>query len=224
MKNILAIDTATKLMGVSLKTNDSVISQSINDGFAHSENLLPTIDTLLNKAGIKVVDLDLLICSRGPGSFTGLRIGMATLKGLSQGLDIPLVSVPTLDLYAFDNNNFNGTVLPIIDARKKCFYTAVYRNGLKETSDLDIDLNEILNITKNDNKILLTGIDADIVYEKLKDDSRFALNDNYHRDYSNSLIDIGLSYYEKNGPDSISQGPLYIRKSEAEIMLEKKGK
>lgn len=222
MKNILAVDTASKLMGVSLKVGDKTYSDFINDGFAHSENLLPMINKLLESGNINVKEIDLLICTRGPGSFTGLRIGMATLKGLSLGLGIPLISVPTLDLYAYGNENFKGDVLPILDARKRCFYTGIFNAGTKKTDDLDLPLEEILKKLKESDSIFLTGVDAELFYNKVLDDKRFILDKNYLKNYSENLIPLGLELYTNKGADDISQGPLYIRKSEAEIMLEKK--
>ncbi len=224
MKNILAIDTSSKLMGVSLKSGGNIFSDFINDGYAHSENLLPMIDKLLKLASIRQNDLELLICTRGPGSFTGLRIGMSTLKGISLGLNIPLISVPTLDLYSFSNLNFNGVTLPIIDARKRCYYTAVFEDGIKKSDDLDLPVDEIIEILKNKECIFVTGVDAKVFYEKIEDDRRFVLDENPERNYSEDLLTLGLDRFKTYGADSPNQGPLYIRKSEAEIMLNKKAK
>ncbi len=222
MKNILAIDTASKLLGVTLQVGNSIYQREINEGFTHSENLVPLIKTMVDSAEIKIKDLDLLVCSRGPGSFTGLRIGMATMKGMAVGLGIPLISIPTLDLYAYENRDFNGLVLPIIDARKKCFYTAKFVNGQKLTEDLDLTFEEILELIKEDDNILLTGIDAEVVKDKILTYDNIKIDEHSNRNYSKSLIALGIEEYGKNGADSESQGPIYKRKSEAEIMLEKK--
>ncbi|OQY41021.1 MAG: tRNA (adenosine(37)-N6)-threonylcarbamoyltransferase complex dimerization subunit type 1 TsaB [Spirochaetaceae bacterium 4572_7] len=222
MKNILAIDTATKLLGVTIQVGIKKYNNQINEGFTHSENLLPMISDLLLKAGISISDLDLLVCTRGPGSFTGLRIGMSTLKGISLGAGIPLVTVPTLDLYAYSKSKFIGVVLPIIDARKRSFYTAIFRNGIRESDNLDINSDEISLLMENEEKILLTGIDANILYEKLNDNSKFDIDSEYERSYSEELTTLGLEYYNKYGSDALGQGPVYIRKSEAELMLQKK--
>lgn len=224
MKNVLAVDTASKLMGMTLSSNEVLFKSEINEGFTHSENLLPMIKNLMDEAGIEPSDLDLLICSRGPGSFTGLRIGMATLKGMASALDIPLVSVPTLDVYADGITNYPGVVLPVLDARKKCFYTALYRNNIKESDDLDLNPDEVLKLVNNESSVILTGIDANILYDKVKSDSRFILDNKYERNYSSNMLEIGIAQYKKIGPDSKDQGPLYIRKSEAELNLIKKEK
>lgn len=221
MKNILAVDTASSVLGISLKVNEKITSKEINDGFKHSENLAPMIKELISNSGIDISELDLLVCSRGPGSFTGLRIGMATLKGISMALNIPLVSVSTMDLYAYGKDDFNGVVLPVIDARKRCFYTALYRNGNKETEELDINTDEIKNLLKDEQHILITGVDAPLLFSKVED-SRFTLDNKSQDNYSIELLDLGEIKYRENGPDHIDQGPTYIRKSEAEIHLENK--
>lgn len=219
MNNILTIDTATKILAVSLLSNDKIYNTTLDEGFTHSEKLLPIIDSVLIQANIKIKDIKLLVCTRGPGSFTGLRIGMATFKGISSALNIPLVSVPTLDLYAFNKKKFSGIVLPIIDARKKSYYTGIYRNGVKESIDLDLGKDQIIELTKNEKSILLTGPDASILYDLYKADTRFVLDDDISDNYATDLIKLGEIVFIKNGPDDRDQGPLYIRKSEAEINL-----
>lgn len=218
MKNILAVDTATKILTISLKSSNNFYEIIVDEGFRHSENLISKFKEILEKARLKVKDLDLLICTRGPGSFTGLRISMATLKGINTALGIPLVSIPTLDVFA-NKKQFTGIVLPIIDARKKSYYTAVYRNYYKETGDMDLTVDDLLDLIINESNILLTGPDSIMLYEKVKNDPRFVL-DNNEQKYGESLIDLGIKSFNNNGPDNQNQGPLYIRKSEAEILLD----
>lgn len=222
MKNILAIDTATKILAITLFSNNKYNSIILDEGFTHSERLLPSIDQLLNDSHIKIKDIDLLVCTRGPGSFTGLRIGMSTLKGISTALSIPLVSVPTLDIYAYSKKDFKGIVLPIIDARKKSYYTAIFKNGTKKTKDLDLSKDKILKLVENNTMILLTGPDAFILYDKCSEISNIILDKNQSNNYTVELIDLGLEQFKINGPDDRDQGPVYIRKSEAQIHLENK--
>lgn len=219
MNRVLAVDTATKRLNVSIKNGDIIASKTINEGFAHSENIIPTIDELLNEVSLKLQDIELLVCTRGPGSFTGLRIGMATLKGFSTALDIPLISIPTLDLYSRGIDQ--PVVLPIIDARKRSFFTAIYEDGNRVTDYLDIGPVEIQELIKSYSKVFITGDDAALLFDRLDDKTPFELDD-VQRDHSKSIIDFGIEYYNEYGADSISQGPMYIRKSEAELELEKR--
>lgn len=219
MKRVLAVDTATKRLNIAVKCDSKIYSKCINEGFAHSENIIPTIDYLLKEAGISLKDIELFICTRGPGSFTGLRIGMSTLKGFATALKTPLVSIPTLDVYS--KNIDKKTVLPIIDARKRSFFTALYIDGSRESDYLDINPSEIMELTKEYPDVFLTGDDAKVLYDRLENTNNFTLDD-IERDYSPVLINSGIEWFKKNGADSISQGPYYIRKSEAEIDLEKR--
>jgi len=99
----------------------------------HTSRLMPTIDRILKDASFAIKDLDGIAVSLGPGSFTGLRIGIATAKGLAQGLDIPVVGIPTLDGLAFQLFNCKDLVSPILDARKGEVYCALYKNGKRLT-------------------------------------------------------------------------------------------
>ncbi|MGL1894084.1 MAG: tRNA (adenosine(37)-N6)-threonylcarbamoyltransferase complex dimerization subunit type 1 TsaB [Spirochaetaceae bacterium] len=222
MKNILAVDTSTKVLSVTLKCNNSIINSIIDEGFTHSEKLIPIIDTLLNRAKIKMDDIDLLVCTKGPGSFTGLRIGMSTLKGISLGLNIPLVSVPTLDPYGYIFLDETSIVLPVIDARKKCYYTSLYKKGNKLTRDLDVNLADLLQLIKDETEIILTGPDSDLIYNNLNGDIRFILKRYSDEQYGKALIELGHKKFNTVGPDEQDQGPTYIRKSDAEILFNNK--
>ena len=100
IRNILACDTSTSTLHIALKCEEGFEERMIAGGFQHSEDLLQEITYMLERRKLKVADLDLLVCTRGPGSFTSLRIAMATLKGFSLAKNIPLVSVPTLEAVA----------------------------------------------------------------------------------------------------------------------------
>ena len=121
--NILSLDTSTPVLSLSLRTNNSYEERKIIGNFSHSENLLGEIKSMTKRAGIELKDLELLICTKGPGSFTGLRVGMAGLKGISLASSAPLVSVPTLSVIDESVKSlWKGPVLSVIDAKKKKFY------------------------------------------------------------------------------------------------------
>lgn len=132
---ILAIDTATTCSSVALTRGgvgegEVVASLSLNSGVTHSRRLLTAIDWLLSEAGIDLQGVDGLAVSLGPGSFTGLRIGMATVKGLATALDKPLLGVSTLDALAL-NCTGERLICAVLDARKKEVYTCFYRVDLQ---------------------------------------------------------------------------------------------
>ena len=156
--NILAFDTSTEIFSICLATDKSSFEFSCSQGYKHSETLVTEVDSLLKRGKISASELDLIICPRGPGSFTGLRIGISTAKGISLGSDTPMVTVPTLDMMAYGLDYFDGVVLPVIDARKKRFYTALFTRGEKISDNLDLTPENISTKLIDYRRILLTGI------------------------------------------------------------------
>lgn len=128
---ILAIETAAKVSSVALADGERIIAAlTIENGLEHSATLVPNIGKLLAIAGKSKRDLTAVAVSIGPGSFTGLRIGLATAKGIAYGLQIPLVSVPTLKALAARFYDLPGvTVFSLADAQKKNAYCGIYRDG-----------------------------------------------------------------------------------------------
>jgi len=125
---ILNIETSTKNCSVSLSENGKVIAiKEINDGnYSHAEKLHVFIKEVLEVANIKMNELNAIAISKGPGSFTGLRIGVSTAKGLCFALDIPLISVATLQSLALQVQVDEGLIIPMLDARRMEVYSAVF--------------------------------------------------------------------------------------------------
>ncbi|MDA8443196.1 MAG: tRNA (adenosine(37)-N6)-threonylcarbamoyltransferase complex dimerization subunit type 1 TsaB [Peptococcaceae bacterium] len=125
---LLSIDTASKVTGLALNDNTTLVAESfLHTGKNHSERLMPMVLQILANAGVDFSDLGAVAVTSGPGSFTGLRIGMATAKGIAQVKRIPILGINTLDALAQGGLGFNGVVVPILDARKDEVYTASYR-------------------------------------------------------------------------------------------------
>ncbi len=125
---ILAVDTATKSCSVAVIDGDTLLAESTSlTGQTHSRHLLNIIDTVLGQAGLKIAQLDGFAVSIGPGSFTGLRIGISSVKGLAFSLNKPVVGVSSLQTLAFQCRQNPYLICPIIDARKKEVYFCHYR-------------------------------------------------------------------------------------------------
>lgn len=125
---VLGIDSSTRVAGVALVDEKSVIAELfLNTQQDHSRRLLPLLDLLLARAELTLANLDGLVVTIGPGSFTGLRIGLATAKGLAHVTGKPLVGVPTLDALAGNAWAWPGLICPVISARRQEVYSAVYR-------------------------------------------------------------------------------------------------
>lgn len=127
---LLAIDTSTSVCGVALATGEGLLGEyNLDIRKDHSQRLMPMVDRLLRDCRAVPGDLGGIAVTCGPGSFTGIRIGVATARGLAQGLGIPVVGVPTLDVLAAQFPFQEGLVCPLLDARRQEVYTALYRGG-----------------------------------------------------------------------------------------------
>ena len=230
--NIVATDTSSQALAVAIKTDGYYESRTIESrSIMHSEKLVPVITELCSNAGITTKDLELLACTRGPGSFTGLRIGMAALKGMAFALDKPLVSVSTMEVLANCIPSFDGAVVTVIDAKKKRWYLGAFTKGsgenairiMPDTDGTEADLVKVLEPYGN---ILVTGPDAGAFTEVLKSfygTAKTIIADTMSiRAVPDSLIDCALRQYDASGADDIGQGPVYLRKSDAEIALEER--
>ena len=219
---VLAIDTSTELLSACLIYGEHYIEVNKRIGLKHAESLMPLIASLFEEMDIPRSDLDLIACSQGPGSFTGLRIGIATAKGLAMGLDKPLKLVPTLDAAALGKDWFTGTVMPVIDARKQRFYTALYSEGNRLTEFLDIPVEEIHSLAEQQEKVLFTGPAASAVMNGENDS--WVLDPLSSHSTSFSVALLGEQLFTADGPDREDAGPLYLRKSEAEVASDGRSK
>ncbi|MBP5662377.1 MAG: tRNA (adenosine(37)-N6)-threonylcarbamoyltransferase complex dimerization subunit type 1 TsaB, partial [Clostridia bacterium] len=128
---ILAIDTSGQSISCAITDNQTILAELFRrTGAVHSRALLPLLDQALAQTGLSVQDMDALACVAGPGSFTGVRIGVCTLKGLAMGANKPCAAVNTLDCLR-ENLPFETRVCPILDARRGEVYTAVYERGAR---------------------------------------------------------------------------------------------
>lgn len=125
---ILAIDTSTKFLSLAVADEEKILAKlHEHSKMKHSALLMPAVETLLEKCGLKIKDMDAIALSIGPGSFTGLRIGVAACKAMNLALGIPIVALPTLDVIAYNFIDRKERVLcPVIDAKKNKIYTCLY--------------------------------------------------------------------------------------------------
>lgn len=124
---ILSVDAAGKSLSVAVVEDGRVLAfGGLNVGLTHSQRLLPLLQNMLDGAALELSSLDMIAVTNGPGSFTGLRIGLATAKGLAETLQIPLLPVCTLDAQAYNARNMGSLICPVLDARRNEVYTALY--------------------------------------------------------------------------------------------------
>ena len=154
--NLLAVDTAGKSCAVAVMRDDTLLYEAqCNNGLTHSETLLPMIDTALRACSLTVNDLDVLGATNGPGSFTGLRIGLSVIKGLAQPRQIPCVGVSTMAALAYGVNGA-GTVIAAQDARRGQVYWAAFdlADHTRLTPDAAAPVTELQNFVKTYKKPL----------------------------------------------------------------------
>ena len=166
---ILGIDTSSPTGSVALVDNDDVISESLlNSSKNYSDKLLIEVDAILNSSKTKLNQIDGFVITTGPGSFTGLRVGMSLLKGLILATQKPFASVNTLDAYAETVQPGPYAICPVLDARKKEVYTALYNseNGLcvRETPDQAITPRELCDQIKKPTVFVGNGL---VAYQEL---------------------------------------------------------
>jgi tRNA threonylcarbamoyladenosine biosynthesis protein TsaB len=139
---ILNIETATKNCSVSLaKDGQTVLCKEIAEqGYSHAEKLHVFIEEIIKESGITVKDLKAIAISKGPGSYTGLRIGVSTAKGLCYALEIPLIAIDTLQVLAQKVTQKNGLIVPMIDARRMEVYSAVFDSNQKKILEVQAEV------------------------------------------------------------------------------------
>ncbi len=229
---VLAVETSTMSGSVALLEDDVLISEYLlNIKVTHSERLMPTIDRILRDSAVSFSQIDGLIVSTGPGSFTGLRIGLSTIKGIALAGGKPVVSISTLDVLANNVNFAKYSVCPLLDARKGEIYTALYRLDGKGrpcpvTPYLALDPQQWLKYITTKTIFLGEGLKVyrQLIEEGLKDLAVFAPTDyNYPR--ASVLGRLGLDKLCRGEvADITSLAPTYLRRSEAEIKWEEKRK
>ena len=187
---ILCLETATPSCSVALVHNAEVLAwEEDPKGQNHSEKITLFIDSVMKKAGIAYADLDAVAVSMGPGSYTGLRIGVSTAKGLCYAASKPLIAVSTLEAMAYggrrflnSNQSVEMTLIPMIDARRMEVYASIYDekiNKIKDTEAVIIDENSFADL-KKDHHLYLFGDGADKCAELFANDDKITVIKDFH--------------------------------------------
>lgn len=233
---ILGIDSSGNVGSVAYVSDGVVISEyTLNNKKTHSQTLLPMIDDMVKKAEINLDELDAIAISQGPGSFTGLRIGSATAKGIAYVKDIPIVPVYTTEALCYNLYGEIGLICPIMDARRGQVYTGIFNfsedgslESLLETTALSIE--ELLEkLAEFNQQVTFLGDGVDVFKDKIKEllkiPYKFAFGNN-RLQRASSVALYGEILFEKGiKQDAALHAPIYLRMSQAEReRLEKEGK
>ncbi len=166
-KYLLSIDSSGATLAVAVMKNEEVLASfNENTGLTHSCTLMPKIIEMIEKSGITLDDVDYYVCSNGPGSFTGLRIGISAMKALCHAKNKKMVAVSTLDGLMYNVEKFDGLICPIIDARRREVYSALYYNGEKIMDDCGISLDELFEVIRKENKNVIFCGDGVLSYKE----------------------------------------------------------
>ena len=227
---ILSIDSASKVATAALLDENNLIAEyTLNNKMEHSTLIMDMVDKLLKDSNLSIDDIDGFVVSKGPGSFTGLRIGMATIKGLSFGSNKPYISISSLDALAYSLISFDGIICPIMDALRDSVYTCLYKNNngnLEKLTDYSaLDLDELIEVLKEKGeKVIFTG-DGLIKHKEY-------LSTNHPNVYfapnhlsiirASSLGDLGVKLLLDNVSDEFNSSPFYLKKPQAQRELEKR--
>lgn len=218
----LAADTSTSINSVALCDGERLLCESTADaGRRHAERLLSTVDWVLGESGATLDDVKLLAVSVGPGSFTGLRIGVSTLKGLALSKRLPLIGVPTLDAMTHLAPGMDGTVCVLLDARMHEVYAAVYeiRDGSRErrTPDMVARVETVLDRCPANTLFIGDGAEAyrDRIQEKIPTARFLPSASNVPRASAVALEAYRLDQDGAAG-NAGDVNPVYLRQSQAE--------
>lgn len=218
--NVLGIDTSTVTGGVALLSDDRLVGESVlNIRTTHSERLLPALERLLVDAGITVKELDLLSVVTGPGSFTGLRIGVGTAKGLSYALGVPIVGVTTLEGYGWQFKFFPGIVVAMVDARRENVFWQAFREGIALVDPSYGSLQSVLDwcscSKRSEEQFLFVGDGAINYGEQIRASQSVPPSQNLLR--PSAVAHLGyIRYLQGEHSDAFSLNPTYMRQTEAE--------
>ena len=216
---ILSVDSSAVTASVALTDGENVINNEfVNAGLTHSETLLPMIKRVLGDT--KVSDLDAIAVTAGPGSFTGVRIGVATVKGLAFEKNIPCISVSTLEAIAYNFADENVIVCAVMDARRMQFYNALFeiKNGkaIRLCDDRAISITDLREDLKKYDRVVIAGDGAKLCFDNINlDNCTLAPNDKM---YQNG-IGVSRAAKDKKKISASSLMPVYLRLSQAEREL-----
>lgn len=231
---ILAFDSSGLVASVAILEEEQLIAEyTLNYKKTHSQTLLPMLDEIVKMTELDLNEIDAIAVAAGPGSFTGLRIGSATVKGLGLALNKPIVSVPTLEGIAYNLYGTDALICPMMDARRKQVYTGLYEfNGKKFQIIADqtaCPVEEILDrCNELGRKVIFLGdgvpVYQDMIKDKIQVEYDFAPA-HMNRQRAGALGMRAFDYIREEKLESAAEhAPVYLRKSQAERELEAKGK
>ncbi len=216
---ILVMDTSGPVCGVAVMEDEKVLCEfTAQNRNTHSANLMPMAEAALEAAGTTLGEMDAIAAVTGPGSFTGVRIGVATAKGLAHGADLPCIPVDALEALSVSAGEFDGVVCPVQDARAGQVYGAAFRNGERLTADEPLKLEAFLEkILPAGNRFLFLGDGMPVHREKIREIlGEKAFFAPAHLNYLRPAAAGVLAMRSKNRTDYLNLQATYLRPPNAQ--------
>ncbi|MGO1712628.1 MAG: tRNA (adenosine(37)-N6)-threonylcarbamoyltransferase complex dimerization subunit type 1 TsaB [Senegalia sp. (in: firmicutes)] len=229
---ILAIESSTRVATCAVMDDDSLLGEHIiNDNMTHSVKLMPSVASLMENLGLQPKDIDIYAAAVGPGSFTGLRIGIASIKAMAHAHKKKTIAIPTMDALAFNIPFADGIIVPMLDARRDRVYCGIYKwvdsKFIVEMEQDVLNIKDLIDLLKKrDEKIIINGD----VKEKYEDMLKEELGERVifstkagQMPRASSVAELALIKFSNN--ESIDYKdllPEYLRKSQAERQYDEK--
>lgn len=210
---ILNIETSTKNCSVALSKNgETVLCKEIAEqGYSHAEKLHVFIEEILKENQIAFSELKAIAVSKGPGSYTGLRIGVSAAKGLCYALNIPLISVDTVALLARQISVENGLIIPMIDARRMEVYSAVFDSRYSKIREVQAEILTEESFANHQGTIHFVG-DSNEKAKTVLTDSRFIFHDENRYPSANEMSRLSFKKYQNNDFEDVAYfEPYYLK-------------
>lgn len=223
---LLAIDSSGLVASVAIVTEEAMLAEyTVNYKKTHSQTLLPMLDEIIKMIDMDLSEIDAIAVAAGPGSFTGLRIGSATAKGLGLTLNKPIIAVPTVDALAYNLFGTSKIICPMMDARRNQVYTGLYQFEEKEfqtvKQQVALSIEDIISeINQLGREVIFLGdgvpVYKDIIVEKTTVNYEIAPI-HLNRQRAGAIGALGIIYFQRNELQTASQHePVYLRLSQAE--------
>ena len=214
MALILNIETATKNCSVSLANEGKTIAlKELNDGaYSHAEKLHEFIEGVVKEAGVSLSDLKAVAASKGPGSYTGLRIGVSAVKGLCFALDIPMISIHTLESLSHAISITDGYIIPLLDARRMEVYSSVFNENHEFVRNVQAEIITEASFSEflSEKKCYFLGDGAEKCKELIKNEHAVFLDDKFPS--ANEMSALSYIKYKKSDIEDVAYfEPFYLK-------------
>ncbi len=223
---ILGIDTTTRFLCLGIYDGNKIYEYNLDSGRRLSSLITVTIKRVMDALGWQINDIDYFACGLGPGSFTGIRIGIATIKGLAFSLNKPVVGIPTLDILARNARVKGAHVIPVVDAKRNLIYSSIYRNKNGKLSRIRpymlLTMDEFFNKMRIKDDAVILGDAVNLYKQRILISMKnvTVLDKDYWYPSGRNIIDLAIEKINSKKVNSASGiKPIYLYPKECQIKV-----